>query len=226
MILSYFILPGLIYLLAFFFWSRYLYNHSLKKAADRIYLLEKVSALVVYIPIGLQAILLFCFSLLQVIPLGDELAGLFKFAFLKNAGKNIPDFYAFDIILAGSLLVTGNCCLIVKASLLKSTVIKVVCKSLVFAAGIFFLNVLRLNISYSFFGNTGSRLIISYNGIYVLVLTLSAVVFFALLKSTWMYKKQSRLIKYFSLTSRILLLYSFLVAMAAIPVIIYQVIKR
>jgi hypothetical protein len=226
MMLSFFILPGLIYFAALFFWGRYLYIHSLKKAADRKYSLQKVSALVVYIPIGLQAILLFCFSLLQVIPIGDKLASFFEFIFLTNAGESIPDFYALTIILTGALVTALNYCLAAAAASVTNNTGSILSKSLVFAAGVFFLNMLRLNISHSFSGNTDSQFIISYNSNYLLLLSLSVIVFFALIRGTWIYKRQSLAIKYFSLASRILLLYAFLVVIAAIPVIIYMVIKR
>jgi hypothetical protein len=226
MMLSFFILPGLIYFVALFFWGRYLYVHSLKKAADRKYSLQKISALVVYIPVGLQAILLFCFSLPQVMPLGDKLAGLAEFIFFKSGRESIPDLYELTIILAGALVMALNYCLAVIAASVTNNAGSIFSKSLVFAIGMFFLNLLRLNISYSVFGDTVSQLIISYNNNYLLALALSLVVFFALIKGEWIYKRQSPSIKYFSLTSRILLMYSLLVAIAAIPVIIYQVIKR
>jgi hypothetical protein len=226
MMLSLFILPGLIYFVALFFWGRYLYIHSIKKAVDREYSLQNISALVVYIPIGLQAILLFCFSLLQVIPIGDKLAGVVEFTFFKSGGEAVPDLYELTIILAGALVTALNYCLATAAASVTNNAGSIVSKSLIFAAGIFFLNLLRLNISYSFFGDTDSGLIINYNNKYLLVLSLCVIVFFALLKGAWIYKRQSLVIKYFSLTSRVLLLYSLLVAMAAIPVIIYQVIKR
>jgi hypothetical protein len=138
MMLPYIVLLFLIYLAAFFFWSRYLYNHSLKKAADRIYFLEKAAALVVYIPIGLQAILLFCFSLLQVIPIGNELAGVFESAFLKDGGEDIPDFYALTIILTGALVTALNYYLAATAAAVTSNTASILSKSLVFAAGVFF----------------------------------------------------------------------------------------
>jgi hypothetical protein len=224
MMLSFFILPGLIYFAALFFWGRFLYIRSLKKTCDRDYFIDKILLLALYIPPGLQAILLFCFSLVQIIPLAMKLAGWTEFVFLKGT-EGMPDFYAVKIILTGSLVVVLNHFIIIKTSSVNSVAGKVVSKSLAFATGLFFLKVLQVEISHSIAGHAGDEATLIYNSNYLFVPGLFAVVFFALIKGSWIYKKQYAAVKYFSLASKILIWYIFLVMATSIPCIFYLLIN-
>jgi hypothetical protein len=222
--LLFFILPGFIYVIAIFFWCRYLYLHSFKKAADRDYFLDKFLMLAVYLPVGFQAILLFCYSLLQLIPLVKELTALAAVMF-ENRADGVPDFCPLVIILGGSLLVVVNYCLAVKAASFSSPLARIVSQVLVFAAGLFFLWFLRLNMAWAFSGAEESMGIKKYTNYYLLVPALVLVLFFAFIKGGWIYYRQSVELKYFSLASKILLFYVVLIIAVALPCLLYLLIK-
>ncbi len=173
----------------------------------------------------MQAILLFCYSLLQLIPLGKQLAVWVDAIFLKGT-DDVPDFYPLKIVLAGFLLVTVSYWLAVKAVLVRNTLFRITAKTFAFAAGFFFLKILQLHISDSFFDNADSWAITVFKSNHILLPLLLVMAIPAFIKGAWIYKRQLELIKYFSLASKVLLLYIFLVLLAAIPGTLYLLIQK
>ena len=222
-----FIIPALIYFLSVFLWIRYLYKHSLKKQADRIYTAQKILDFAIYIPVGLQAIFLFCFAVFQFIPLSNQLYHFIETVFLGNKEAGFCNFDALKIIFIGSVVVMINHAVIKTSAALKSNPgTDLLYKSLIFFVSIFLLRLLVLNIWGSFTIRPALKLLISYNNNYLLLPSVLSVILFSILKGRLIHKNHGAAVKYYSLGLLILLLYSLLIITITLPLVGCLIIKN
>lgn len=219
--MPFFNLIAFIYSTAIFFWIRYLYKYSLKKTVDRTNFFKSIKEIILFIPIGLQAIMLFCFAFGQTIPLSVKFSNFIEFIFFEQRESVLPDFEPIRIIFIGSLLVVFQYYLLkVKLYFIKGSIR--IYQIIIFISNIFFLNNLISNIRHSLFYSLLSNLVLNYNNFYIWMLCLLLVFIFGSLKGKWIQEKQINLLKYLSITSRILLLYSILIIIVALPLIIFS----
>ena len=212
-------IPTLIYSLALFFWFRYLYQASIKNAENRIHFIHSLKRILLFIPLGLQGILLSFLAVGQIVPLSIsvfEYSGFILFGSMENT---LPDFGPIRILFVGSLLgaiqlflLKLNCSAIKKGSSFRSV--------LIFIVSIFFLDILIANVrsSLSFFQSPD--LVFNYNNFYLWLLCFLLVAIFAFLKGHQFSGKYRTLFKYLALTSRILLTYLLLIVAMALPLMI------
>jgi hypothetical protein len=198
------ILLFLICAVAILFWLRFIYLNSLKNAERRNAFASAVAKMFLYIPAGLQGILLFSYILFS-----PFLMAAFPQMIFGNFRGHQSDFFSqllpSGVILAGSLVLTFNLFLAAKVRMLNGAT-GLLLKAMVFAAGAGFLLLLRQNLAGDL-ASLPSRHGIIYNSDLVLMLSLLIIIIFSLLKNNRVRSRHSILLKYFSLSSKILLCY-------------------
>ncbi len=73
-----------IFLVSFILWFRYLYIKTLKNKANRVNAAIQIAEFAIYIPIGVQAVFLFCFAFFKLLPLSNESFNFFEALFFKS----------------------------------------------------------------------------------------------------------------------------------------------
>lgn len=222
----YFISLGLIYFIAVFFWFRYLYNHSLRTAADRVYTVKKIAELSVYLPLGLQAAFLFPYAVIQLFPLGIKTAELFERAVLRNSEIDFPELYPISTIIAGSLIIGISYTLFKTVTLISNRSIQLLARLILFTGTLFMLKAIVQNIFFSLRMGLVQKVNISYdnNYIWIVGLLLAGVLMFTRPKEED--SGSIFFVKYLALTGRILLFYCFLLLLIGTPRIVYLVIEK
>ncbi|MBL7749516.1 MAG: hypothetical protein JNM19_18910 [Chitinophagaceae bacterium] len=214
---------GLIYFLALFFWVRYLYYRSLRTAEARAVMYKRLAAAITYIPLGLQAIFLFCFAFFQLLPLIDTTGEFFHQFIFQGNRKKIPDLFALRIIFIGSMIIAINYLLLREAGLLKDKGAALACKMMLFIVNLFWLKVLVQNCVDSFQYTKAVRAIINYNNNYLWLMSvvLAAVYGFSGSQAGAIGRNK----KYIALTSRMIWVYCTVLLVISIPRVIYLLVS-
>lgn len=219
------ILLTIIYSTTLLFWTRYLYNCSLKKTVDRTDFFNSIKKIFLFIPLGIQSILLFCFALTELIPLSNKLAAFIELNIYGSRGFLPVDFEALRIVFSGCLLVALQYLLLkMKPVELKSE--NRISRFFVLMISIYFLETLIANIRHALFFEPLPGFAFEYDSFYLWLLYVIAAFAFAFMKAEWIYKKQMNGVKYLSLASRMVFGYLLLVFIIGIPRIIYTVIQH
>ncbi len=194
-----------IWVVAILFWMRFMYLNSLKNAERRGAFINAIAKMLLYIPAGLQGIYLFSYIMFS-----PFLMATFPQMVLGNFSGRQSEFFSHLLpsgaIIAGSLVLTFNLFLAVKAQTVNGAT-GLLLKVMVFAAGAVFFLLLRENLVDDLVSRSSSKSGVIYNSNFVLLLSLLIIIVFSFVKNDWVRSRDSILLKYFALSSRILLCY-------------------
>jgi hypothetical protein len=161
--------------------------------------------MLLYIPAGLQGIFLFSYIMFS-----PFLMATFPQMVLGNFSGRQSEFFSHllpsGVILAGSLMLTFNLFLAAKVRMLNGAT-GLLLKVMVFAAGAGFFLLLRENLAGDLISRSSSKSGVIYNSNFVLMLSLLIIIIFSFVKNDWVRSRDSILLKYFSLSSKMLLCY-------------------
>ena len=192
-----------IWVVAILFWMRFMYLNSLKNAERRGAFRNAIAKMLLYIPAGLQGIYLFSYIMFS-----PFLMATFPQMVLGNFSGRQSEFFSHLLpsgaIIAGSLVLTFNLFLAAKAQTVNGGLLL---KVMVFAAGAVFFLLLRENLVDDLVSRSSSKSGVIYNSNFVLMLSLLIIIIFSFVKNDWVRSRNSILLKYFALSSRILLCY-------------------
>ncbi|MFT3680422.1 MAG: hypothetical protein QM791_09135 [Ferruginibacter sp.] len=184
-----------------------MYTRSLKRTGDRKLFLQSAIRVVLFLPAGLQALLILGCIFLHFIPVSEIFTGSFQFDF---TGKEEQRFFVTNdlkIILAASLFLTGNLWLIKKAQYFNGII-----NVLVFTAGIAMLISLLQNLQCQLWNAGNNKPVFDYSNSVAFTGCLLLITGLSFIKGAWIYKKESDLLKYYVLSSRYLLCYGIAIA--------------
>lgn len=215
----------LIYGCAVFFWLRFFYIRSLKTAAGRSILFESIQEIFLFVPIGMQGILLLSFCVIEVIPLSIKLSDSIELIFFTKGEIVLPDFESLKIIFIGALLLTLQY-LLLRKNISSYKPLNILIRFSTFLISILFLRFLSSNIFHTFYLFPAGKLPVSYDNNFAWLLCIVLVVIGILMKGEWIYERQLKTIRYFSLASRIVMGYLLLVFIIALPLIIFTIIQK
>jgi hypothetical protein len=190
---------------AILFWLRFIYLNSLKNAERRDAFKKATLKMLLYIPAGLQGIFLFSYIMFS-----PFMMATFPRMVLGNPSGRDSEFISHLLpsgaIIAGSLVLTFNLFLAAKAQTVNGAA-GLLLKVMVFAAGAGFFLLLRQNLAGDFVSVSFSKSGVIYNSSFVLILSLLIIIIFSFLKNAWVRNRDSIFLKYFSLSSKMLLCY-------------------
>lgn len=215
------LLLTIIFIFSLLLWPRYLYIHSLKKHDDRKYFFLTIKKMIPFIPIGLQGIFIFCYAFFKTFPICYQMCSLLEKMITGKIETNIADFYALKIIITGSLLVAGNLYLAKLSTMQKNKSTAFVYKLFITIIGLLFLNNLMSNMRYEIFEQTNFETTISYNNNFLFFISFLSLVIFAFINGIWIYRHQYVSVNYFTIASRLVMIYLsfiFLIAIVALSV--------
>jgi len=193
---SFDILLFCIYMPAVFFFIRFIYVRAFKSAAKRSAFVQSLFRTAVFIPAGIQGVFIFSYAAWQ------------PFAVCMSFNNYFIDgFYPMKIILAGSLLLTVNVSA-AKAAQANHEGAGIFYKVLAIAFGVTLTAALIGNMKYELSLHSSAAPVVSYSSDFLLLLCGTAILFFSFFRGRQIYETPSGLIKYLSLASRVLLLYS------------------
>lgn len=186
-----------IYSIAVCCWLRYFYLHSLKKKADRTYLLQRLYALFDLIPLGFQAVYLLCFSMGLLLSVVLKGFGLFDSPEHMN-GLDKLSAAPVRIIMAAAYLITIQ--YLIRLWLPQQFGLRV----LYFLVSLFFFNVLVRN-SMPFLNiETDAVFPTIFHSTALFVSLLMLTVILLLLSNKW---GRTRMLKHITLTAKLLSLF-------------------
>lgn len=177
--------------------------------------------MLLYVPLGLQAAILFCFALFHLPVIGNKLSSLFDKVVLGHKSSQYPDFYPLQIIFTGSMLVAVNYILQKQAAAVSEKISSLLLQLFVFIGSLFLLRTLVQNIYESIGWNGTHHPAIIYGNSCGWIAALFFSLVFSLLGGGQM--KTDGSTKYLALTSRLLWLYCFIALLFGLPRIIYLV---
>ncbi|RYD90922.1 MAG: hypothetical protein EOP54_23270 [Sphingobacteriales bacterium] len=201
-----------IYATALFFWLRYIYRNSFRKREDFIYFTGKLFRLLVLLPLGLQALMLFIVGITQLPQLAAHFSSFVlgrekSFALLLSNG-----WYPLFIICIGSAGISINYVLMKIAATNGYPFTRQLLTGLLWLAGLASARILLPNVLLSVDLFTRRSLVFDYNNSFLFSMAIFLLLSLSLLKH--------RYAKYFALNLYVLLLYGLAILLLALPLII------
>ncbi len=215
------ILLGLIYFLSLFFWSGYLYRHSLRTKDQRACTFRKIAEMFIYIPLGIQAAFLLWFAVFEFIPISNNLSKLFDRIILNNREQEYPGMYALKIIATGSLIIGLSMAGIKASGSLEDKVSKLSLRTILFVANLFLLKATVQNIYLSLHIKPGGIVQVNYENDYLWLSGVLLTIILSVLKNEE--PGRDSFSKYAGLALGLILLYSFIALVVILPRIIYLI---